>query len=140
MVETRMRVEITSKFYGNPFFGDSTEKDIIEKVITSEKDEGRVLPPCGVCGKLNFNVQNDDAEMCLEFKIERGFFDLNDGWCYCHFTNDDKIYEICVYFENDKPSLLEINRWGDFHEFIDGNEADDTFTPVNSDLTFEPYI
>jgi hypothetical protein len=139
MVEAKLRVEtLENRNNNNPFYGDTLAKKVTEEIFYHDKDVRKYIAPSGI--KATLKVR----EVVMDITINRYYLEhenTDNGLSryIAFFGIDDKVYEVCVWFDKDGSIKdVSLSEWlfaGSFENTDDADNIywkDEHFTSVTS--------
>jgi hypothetical protein len=142
MIEAKLRVEtLEHRNNNNPFYGNTLVKKVTEENFYHDKDVRENIAPSGIKATLKA------GEVVMDITINRYYLeheDTDDGLCRytAYFGIDDKLYELCVWFNKDGSIKdVSLSEWLFACSFENCGDADNIywkdehFTAVTSYLS-----
>ena len=129
MFEAKLRVECVGKSCGNPFYGDTTSKRVVEDILIHDCDNREVIAPSGLFAVIKIG----DRELTIT--INKYYFDNEtDDSFVAYFSIEERVYEVWVKFDGDKIDDLVLSEWLERGYFESGDDADKLYCLDNTDF------
>lgn len=142
MVEAKLKVEtLENRNNNNPFYGNSLVKKVTEETFYHDKDVRKHIAPRGI--KATLKVGNVVMNITInKYYLEHEATDDGLSRYIAFFEINDKVYEVCVWFEIDnKIKDVSLSEWLEIGDFEDGGDADNIYwLSENHFTTIETYL
>lgn len=142
MVEAKLRVEtLKNRNNNNPFYGNTLVKKVTEEIFYHDKDVRKYIAPSGIKATLKV------GEVVMDITINRYYLEhenTDNGLSryIAFFGIDDKVYEVCIWFDKDGSIMdVSLSEWLFVSSFENSDDADNIywkdehFTSVTSYLS-----
>ena len=141
MVEAKLRVEtLENRNNNNPFYGNSLVKKVTEEIFYHDKDAREDIAPCGIKATLKV------GEVVMDITINRYYLEhenTDNGLSryLAFFGIDDKVYEVCVWFDKDnKIKDVSLSEWLQIGYFENDDDADNIYWKDEHFTTISTYL
>ena len=140
MVEAKLRIEtLESRNNNNPFYGNTLIKKVTEEIFYHDKDVRKYIAPSGIKAALKL------GEVVMDITINRYYLEhenTDNGLSryIAFFGIDDKVYEVCVWFDKDGSIKdVSLSEWLFASSFENSDDADNIYRKDEHFICVKPY-